>query len=177
MSSADEHRLAILAEREEGIRLALEYPSGVMRPGHYVAHYSRAELLDELNAIARERRGLQSRQPRRPAAVPPEGRTAGAGHPAPARHQRRNTLKLSHLVIAADAAAVIYVEKVLIAGHKATPGHPAVAPAGPKELIIVGLIFALPALLILLTAWLRGRAPAAPPAPRRPGYNAFGPRP
>ena len=82
---------------------------------------------------------------------------------------------IASLIIVADAAAVIYVEKVLIAGHKAAAGHPAVPPAAPKELIIVGLIFALPALLILLVAWLRGRGTATSPAPA-PRYSSFGPR-
>jgi hypothetical protein len=85
---------------------------------------------------------------------------------------QEQVLKLSHLIVAADVAAVAYVEKVLAAGHKATAGHLAVAPAAPKELIIVGLIFALPALLILLAGWLRqrGTAAAAPAAQRSVGY-------
>lgn len=66
------------------------------------------------------------------------------------------------VVAVIDVAVVAYVEKVLIAGHKATAGHPAVLPAAPKELVIVGLIFALPALLVILVAWLRGRGATVP---------------
>lgn len=88
-------------------------------------------------------------------------------------------MKLSHLVIAADVAAVAYVEKVLIAGHKATAGHPAVPPAHLTQLVVVGVIFALPALLILLAGWLRGRGEAkavTAAAASRPSYTFGGRR-
>lgn len=65
---------------------------------------------------------------------------------------------LARIIAVADVAAVAYVEKVLMAGHTL-----------PKELIVVGLVFALPIWVILLVAWLRGRAPSAP-APRSGGY-------
>lgn len=168
MSSADEHRLAILAEREEGIRLALEYPSGVMRPGHYVAHYSRAELTEELGAIARERRGLQSRQPRRPAAASPECRTSRRGHPTPPVQNRRNTLKhLKHIigaaVILADILFGMALPEVMRNLHKETHAH----QYGSVGLYVV---------LALLTLWVivsvvRGVSDSAPkPAPRAGGY-------
>jgi hypothetical protein len=76
-------------------------------------------------------------------------------------------LKLTSIIIVADVAVVAYVEKGLIAGHAATAGHHAVPPAHPAQLVLIGLVFALPTLLILLGYWLRGRstAPAAT-APR-----------
>jgi hypothetical protein len=78
------------------------------------------------------------------------------------------------VIIAADVAVVTYVEKVLMAGRKAAAGHPAVPPAAPKELIIVGLVFALPALILILAALLRSRGTAqAAPQPR---YTFGGPR-
>ena len=165
-----EHELASLAKREEGIRLALEYPSGAERPGGYVAHYSRAGCLKALGEIAAERARLQVQRPQQPRRVPattPAGRTSRAGHPTvPARH-RRKTLKLTSIIIVADVAVVAYVEKGLIAVHAATAGHHAVPPAHPAQLVLIGLVFALPTLLILLGYWLRGRstAPAAT-APR-----------
>jgi hypothetical protein len=85
-------------------------------------------------------------------------------------------LKLAAIITLADVAVVAYVEKGLIAGHKATVGHPAILPAHPAQLVIVGLVFALPALLILLVAWLRGQgnAKADVAAPRQRAYPYAG---
>lgn len=84
-------------------------------------------------------------------------------------------MKLSAVIIAADAAAVTYVEKVLMTGHKATAGHPAVLPAGPRELVVVGLVFAMPMLFLFFMALLRSRGTAQAAAPR-PRGTFGGPR-
>jgi hypothetical protein len=79
---------------------------------------------------------------------------------------------ITGIIAAADVAVVAYVEKGLMAGHQAVAGHPAVPPATLRELIVTGLVFALPVLLILLVAVLRGRGTAqaaAAAATRSPG--------
>jgi len=76
---------------------------------------------------------------------------------------------ITGLVVAADLAAVVYVEKILAAGTPAHAGHRAVPPATPKEMILTGLVIGLPVLIIVLMALLRGRG-KAPAAPARPGY-------
>lgn len=81
---------------------------------------------------------------------------------------------ITGIIVAADVAAVAYVEKGLIAGHRATVGHPAVPPAAPRELIVVGLVFALPTLIVLLVAWLRSRGPSVPAAPAPRPSSPFG---
>jgi len=98
------------------------------------------------------------------------------GCPAPPLQEE--TLKLTAIIAVADIAVVAYVEKVLIAGHAATAGHRAVPPAHPAELVVAGLVFGLPALIILLAAWLRGRgtAQAATPAPRPVPFGQYGGR-
>jgi len=175
MSRAD-LRLLVLAEHEEAIRAALANPGGV-KHGDYYSGYTPGELAEKLRDVVSERQELEPVRACQIPAAAVEGRTSGPGRPAVLRQHRRNTLKLSHLVIAADVAVVAYVEKGLMAGHKATAGHPAVLPAHPAQLVIVGLVFALPALLILLVTWLRGRSAAVPAAPvRTSGYSSFGSR-
>lgn len=73
------------------------------------------------------------------------------------------------LVIAADLAAVFYAEKTLMT-PQSVHGH--LVHTAPKELIVVGLVFALPAILAVLVSWLRSRGTAASAAPSRPasGY-------
>lgn len=84
-------------------------------------------------------------------------------------------MKISSLVIAADAAAVIYVEKVLMT-PQVIHGHLVHTPLG--QLIGVGLIFASPALGILFAMWLRGRSAAKSAAAvvARPRYGSLGGR-
>jgi hypothetical protein len=167
-----ERWLAALAKREEGLRLALEYPSGVMRPGGYAAHYNRDGCLRELGEIARERARLQA--PRQVPATAPARRIGRPGRPAAPVHNRRKTLKLSAIIVVADMAVVTYVEKGMTAGHPASAGHHAVPPATLTEHIVAGLVFGSPILLVLLVAWLlaarEAKARAAASAPRS-GYR------
>lgn len=175
MTRADE-RLVVLAEHEEAIREALGDP-GALPPGAYYHGYTPGELRELLDEIDRERGELQLRQSRKPATAP-RGRASRPGRPAAPVQNRRNTLKLGKLadgiivagIVAADVAAVIHVEKGLIAAHDHA-----------KVLIGTGFVFALPALLILLVAWLvhraraaRAAAPAA--APSRVPFSQYGGR-
>ncbi len=170
-----EHDLASLAEREEGIRLALEYPSGAERPGGYVAHYSRAGCLAALGEIAAERARLQSRQSRRAPAIPREGCASRPGRPAVPVQNRRKTLIKSLIgaaVIGADILFGMALPEVIRNLHHETRSHLYSA---------IGVY----AVLVLLTLWVilsvvrtvsgsAGPKPAAP-APR-PGYQSWGPR-
>lgn len=118
-----------------------------------------AGLLRELPGPAFATRPAQCPRPQA-SGTAREPRNRGAARP---RTHRRTIVKLiPAVIIAADVAVVTYVEKVLLATH--TP---------QKELIITGLVFALPVLILLLLSWLRGQgtAQAAP----RPG-STFGPR-
>jgi hypothetical protein len=177
-----EQQLARLDHREEEIRFALEYPSGVMRPGGYIAHYSRTGCLRALGVIAAERARLRAGQSRQAPVTAPAVRTSRPGRPARSVRNRRKTLKLSAIIAVADVAVVAYVEKGLIAGHAATAGHRAVPPAQPEQLIFVGLVFGSPVLLILIVAWLfaaskaKARA-AATAAPRPVSFGQYGGRP
>lgn len=80
----------------------------------------------------------------------------------------------------ADAAAVAYVEKGMIAGHAASHGHDAVPPATIAELVVAGVTFGSPILLILLVAWLlhaRAAKAAATPSSLRPvPFSQYGRR-
>lgn len=180
MTYPDENRLADLEERAEIIREALNRPGGVTRPepGYYVAYFPRAEVEQELGLITHEAAQIRARLKRsRPAAPSPEVRTSGPGRPAGPRHHRRKTLKLfTGLFAVVNLAVVVYVEKVIRHGLAPSHAHPrGVAPATLTSMIVVGLVFSLPALLILLVTWLRSRSAAVPAGPvRSSGYRYGG---
>jgi hypothetical protein len=79
------------------------------------------------------------------------------------------------IVVGADIAATVYAEKILVKGH----AHHMAAHAAQvyhEQLIVVGVVFMLPALLVLLVSWMAS-SKAAQPAPARPGYSgSFGQR-
>ena len=172
MSSAGQHRLSDLAEREERIREALGQPGGAVRakPGHYVSYYSRGELREELAEIAEERAQLRPRQPH---PAPLEGRTREPGRQARPPYNRRKTLKsLKHILAAAVLGADILfgmaAPQVFKGLHKETQQH------------MYGTIgyYAVLALLTLLVVVsvvrnMPGKAQAAS-APRP--VSTFGPR-
>lgn len=118
---------------------------------------------------------MSREQSRQAPATAPAVRTSRPGRPARPVHNRRKTLNLVDGIIVggiaiADAAAVAYVEKGMIAGHAASHGHHAVPPATLAELVVAGVAFGSPILLIILVALVlhsrKARMTTPPPAPR-----------
>jgi hypothetical protein len=106
---ADEHELAILAQRGELIREALSRPPGPVRPepGYYVSYFSRAEALEELREIEDEAAQIRRRQRRRAPAAPGR-RSTGARQAAAPVQNRRNPLQfIRHVFGAAVIVSVV----------------------------------------------------------------------
>jgi hypothetical protein len=164
-----EHELAILAEREEGIRLALEYPSGAERPGGYVAHYSRAGCLKALREIAAERARLQPRQV--PATASGSRRAATASPAAPRDHRNRQVrhqpgrehLMLRGILVAAGVIAAF-----------ATSHFPGDEHYSPNVRLIVRV--AIAAAFIVPAMLLEWRAKAAAKRAKAAAASASAPR-
>jgi hypothetical protein len=171
MSRAEEHRLAGLEERAGLMREALSYPSGVMRPDRYTAHYDRAGVERELAHVTREaariRRQMQGGRSTATAA-PPGSRTSGPGHPTAPRHHRRKTLKhVKHLFVTAVVAADIYFGKrlpgIIRTWHRETRAH----QHSTMELYGALAVLTLLTVVLLLRTW---GASKPKPAPRASGY-------
>lgn len=146
-----------LAWRDHALEGSPGAPSGLAGAAF---DYAQDSIYDD---VAR----LQGRPP-----AAPRSRTPGPGRPAAPATNRRKPLKLARdLVIAVDLAVVVYVEKVLMTPH-AVHGH--LTRTAPKELVIVGLIFALPAILAVVASRLRSRSTPAPAAPSRPAFTRIG---
>jgi hypothetical protein len=172
-----EQELARLAHREEGIRLALEYPSGAMHPGGYIAYYDRPGCLRALEAIAAERARLQgpgSRQPRRAPAPAPAGRTSRPGRlAAPVQNRRKQMGAVRNVAEVAVTGAGALVG-MAVWNLTATPSWHVKHDGRIVETAIFTAPFALVLLVLLIAGWLQARArrrAAQSQPPARPSYG------